>query len=225
MNQLIDRLRYALDLIKKGDFKALFKSLFSKLYSSKTSYGLKLDLRNELKKPKAFKEVSIRLYQDSDAPFFEDDHENIELIKQLERCFVGVTEDGEPCFRQWVMNASQNEKIHSFWGDTYPNLAPNQALMESAYTTPKLRGMGVMPLALYKIASLCKDEGIQEILTFAPYDNINSLRALSHVGFEPYCLTKEKNILFFKTVSHNELSKQMLEDYFDKTVPKRRRQK
>lgn len=222
-SNISSKISFALNQIIKGNVLTVLKGLGKKIKSEKVLIGQKLDLTKELKKPRSFLKVSIRLYKDEDAIFFNEDNENTTLIKNLQKCYVAITEDGEPCFRQWILDASQNKKIKEFWGDSYPILKKDEALFESAFAIPKVRGMGVMPVALNQIAQEAKSNGIKSIQTYTPLSNINSIRALNYAGFRPFCIQKETFFLFKKTVSYDELTQKMEDKY--KEITQRRRGK
>ena len=165
---------YALRLIQQGRILFLLRKIWNKIYSEKILFALELDIISELKEPKSLIEISIRPFRRDDAVHFKDDKENISLIEQLPQCYVAVTKQGIPCFRQWLINSSHNNQISKFWGESYPKLKNDEALLESGFTIPKYRGLGVMPLALYKISIKAKEEGIRKLYVSAPITNISS---------------------------------------------------
>lgn len=221
-NKLLGKINFVFNQIKKGRFKTVFKGISRKIYSENISFVLKLDLTQELKKPLSFVKISVRLYEDSDEKYFLEDQENISLIKQLPKCYVAITEDGSPCYRQWIIDENQNKKIKEFWGNTYPQLNKGEVLMESAFTVPKYRGMGVMPLALYLIAEKSKKLGVKNLITITPEKNINSLRATHYMGFKPYLLQKSRCILFNKKTTYQELTEDFLAHYNSLTSRKKK---
>lgn len=220
--KLLGQFSFAINQILKGNLKSILKGFCRKIYSESILLGLKLDLTKDLKKPISFTKINIRLYKEEDSNFFKEDNENIYLLKKIPKCYVAITENGEPCFKQWIIDASQNQKMRKFWGESYPQLNDNEALMESAYTISKFRGRGIMPLAIYKIALLAQSEEIKTIYTFAPKSNANSLRALHYSGFKPYCIQKERFFLFKKSVIFQDLNDEMSE-YFELITRKRRK--
>lgn len=223
--KILSKISFAFNQIGKGNLGVIFRAVIQKIYSKRTSIGLKLDLTKELAKPISFVKLSVREFTEEDEKYFKEDNENTTLIKQLPKCYVAITEDGEPCFRQWTIDASHNKKIQEFWSNTYPVLKEGEALMESAFTVPKLRGMGVMPLAIFKVAEQCKTDGLKTIITFAPLTHINSIRSLNFAGFKPYCVVEERHLLFIKTVRYKNLTPEMTNKYYELTKRRRNRKK
>ena len=219
------KISYAIDLIRKGKIKSVIKGFTKNIYSETISFALKRDSNLEQKTPRAFVKFTFRLYKESDDDYFSDDEDNISLIKQLQKCYVAVTKEGIPFFRIWLLNSSQNNKIKEFWGDSFPKLKDDEVLTESAFTTPKFRGLGIMPAAMALLAEEAKKEGKRYTITITPITNINSLKATNYAGFKPYAIRKEKYILFKKTVSYEEISNELMEYYSEITSRKRKPKK
>ncbi len=222
---IFSRISFALDLIRKGKFKSVIKGFTKKLYSETISFALKRDSNLEHKIPRAFVKFTFRLYKESDADYFVNDEDNITLIKQLPKCYVAITNEGIPFFRIWLLNSSQNKKMKEFWGDTFQELKDDEVLTESAFTTPKFRGLGIMPAAMALLAEEAKKKGKRYTITVTPITNINSLKATNYAGFKPYAIRKEKYFLFKKSVSYEETSNELMESYNEITSRKRKPKK
>lgn len=212
-----------MSLVKKGETRFLLKRVFSRINSEKSAYVLKLDTTKPIKKVRAFVDISLRILKQEDNVFFKEDDDNIALINQLKDGYVAVTKDGNPCFRVWVMDSSQNAKIQQFFKSSYPILKQDEVLMESAFAIPKYRGLGVMPLAVSEIATLFKSKGKNTIITIAPTDNINSIKALYYLGFKPQGIRTERFFMFRKSVTFEDISP-ILYERFNTIVKPRKRQ-
>ncbi len=223
---IVSKISFALNLIKKGEFKSVLKGIAYKIYSEKVSFVLKRDSNLDHKITRSFVKFTFRLYKESDAEFFIEDQENIALIKQLPKCYVAVTEENIPCLRIWLLDSSQNEKIKEFWGDSYPQLKDDEVLTESVFTTPKYRGLGLMPAAMTLLAEKAKEEeGARHTITVTPKTNINSIRATSFAGFAPYAIRKENYFLFNKSVSFEDIPNNLMDYYNEITSIKRKSKK
>ena len=56
----------------------------------------------------------------------------------------------------------------------FPNLEPDEALLENAFTPVAYRGHGIMSAAMALIAERAADIGARNVLTFVGTDNIAS---------------------------------------------------
>ena len=136
MRKLILRLFH---LMRKGEIAFLIKGVSKRLYSKTEAFGLKRDLSIPFKFPNAQIAISIRPFKLEDASYFEADLQNDGLTeKAISKCYVAVTDNDEPCCRLWLMDSSESEKIRAFWGDAFPNLNSDEALIESVFTVPKI---------------------------------------------------------------------------------------
>ena len=212
-NKILTNLKFLFKLIKESEFKFIWKGFTKRLKSEDIAFCLKRDLNIEHSKPRVLVKISIRPSQEEDEEFFIMDNSNSGLINSFPHCFVAVTDKGIPCFRLWIIDSSQNKKITETWGDTFPNLKSNEVYLESAFTIPKFRGMGIQADAVAQIADKAKDFGADYALTFTSNTNINSLRSLAYAGFEPFGVRREKWFLFKKSVSFGEISSDLNEFY------------
>lgn len=220
-SHILSRVSFVFDQIKRGELKSILKVISSRIYSEQLGFGFKRDLNKESKVPRSLLKINIRPFKDEDEEHFIMDTTNIELIKQVPTCYVAVTKEDIPCIRLWLINPSQNSKIKEFWGNTYPQLKDDEVLLESAFTIPKRRGLGLHSLVMYQVAEKGKESGANYAISFAPIENINSLRSFNYASFHPYIIRKEKYFLFNKTVTYHEISKELMDYYIKSTGRKR----
>lgn len=218
MGSFFKKIFFITDLLKNGEYLFVWNGIKKRIKSKNLAIGLKRDLSFEWEPPRSLIDLSIRRYQSDDSDYFILDNSNHGLIeKNINSCYVATNKDGAPCFRQWLMDSSENPKINAFWGNSYPELKNDEALLESAYTIPKYRGFGIMPAATNLISEKGKEQGIKHIITFVPKNNINALRAIVYAGYQPYILRTENWFLFRKQVSFDEISSELLE-FFNKST-------
>ena len=203
--KFLSRISFYINKIYKGEIKSVLKAFIDKIYSENLAFGFKLNLLENTKKPRVLIKTSIRECNNNDEHHFKMDKENNELIKLLPTCYVAVTKKGDPCFRIWRIDHTQNKKIKDFWGDTYPQLRKDEVLLESAFTVAKYRGMGLHPAIMFDILDQSKNQGIKFGLAFASIKNINSIRSFYHAGFHPYTLRREKWFLFKKSIIFEDI--------------------
>jgi len=223
MKNIFRKVAYLISLVKQGELKFLWSGISKRIYSENVSYGLKRDLNVEIPTPPSLLKLSFRPYRDEDAPYFELDKNNHGILdKQIDYCFV-ATKDDVPVYRVWIMDASQNDKIKEFWGDSFPPLKSNEALVENSFTVPKYRGFGIMPYAMKIIAEKGLDFGVDTVIIYTAIDHIVSLRAGDYAGYHPFNLRKEKWFLFKRTTSfQDEIPKELMAHYKKVTQRKRR---
>ena len=158
----------------------------------------------EFKNPNALIELKIRPFNTSDNDYFRDENSNLGLVEaHIENCYVAVNTDNLPCYRQWLMGPSQNEKIKDFFKGSFPVLKNNEALLEAAFTLPTFRGKRIMPAAMARISEKGVDIGAKYIITFVDINNIPSLKGCKRSGFNPYVLRIEKWFLFKTSIIIN----------------------
>ena len=142
------------------------------------------------------------------------DLQNNGLIeKQIPNCYVATNTEDIPCYRQWLMGPKQNIKIQEFWGKAFPVLKEDEALVESIFTIPTFRGKRIMPAAMARIAEKGNDLGIRWVITFVAIDNIPSLKGCHRAGFLPYVLRTEKWLLFKRTITFENVPKELMAIY------------
>lgn len=202
-------------LIRKGEIKFLINGVLKRMLSKTKSFGLKRDLNIVFSVPDAQIDISIRPYKEADKNYFAADLQNDGLIeKYIPTCYVATTTDGIPCHRQWFMKSQYNEQIQEFWGESFPKLCEDEALIESVFTIPAYRGNGIMPVVLDQVAEKAKDLGVRYVMLFVNIDNIPSLKGSYRSGFLPYVLRTEKWVLFKRTVTFKDVPKESMHDFF-----------
>jgi len=162
-----------------------------------TRYGLRRDLAIPFPAPDAKIPISVRPLAEADLPIllavnadtseadrFEITWRQAFAAKRLAGGYVAVDErDGRPCYVQWLFGAADNDFIRSLHG--FPELAPDEALLENAYTPASHRGLGIMPAAMARIAEKAATIGARYVITFVEQNNIPSLKGCQRCGFAP----------------------------------------
>jgi acyl carrier protein/GNAT superfamily N-acetyltransferase len=206
----ISRIKIAFKLLKKGKANIIWKGIRTCLYSNKDTFGLLRDLDIVFESTNAKIDFTIRLFKDNDINTLKESYRHERLVKKnISSCFVAVTKENIPCYRQWLIGSQENIRIKKYFGNLFPKLKENEALMEGAFTHPSFRGIGIMPAAMSRIAEKGKDVGASKIITFVDIDNIPSLRSCKESGFAPYILRKEKWLFFRRSVSFGAIPNEM----------------
>lgn len=158
-----------------------------------TRFGLRRDLRIPLERKPAKIPISVREALPADlsssllAGAGDDPAETLEIARRLDfakkqsgQCFIAIDEsNGLPCYMQWLIGPEDAQRLGGF-----PPLAPNEALLENAYTPVSYRGLGIMAEAMALIAERALDWRCRYVLTFVEQDNIGSLKGCQRAGFD-----------------------------------------
>ncbi len=160
-------------------------------------FGLRRDLAQPFPAPAAKIPISVRPLAESDLPAllavdattspedrFQIASRRVMADRHLAGGFVAVDErDGRPCYVQWLFGAGDNDFVRRLQG--FPQLAPDEALLEGAYTPASHRGLGIMPAAMALIAEKAEAIGARYVITFVDLTNIPSLKGCQRSGFSP----------------------------------------
>ncbi len=205
-------------LIRQGKLSFVLGGIRKRIKSENRAYGLKRDLSIPFTNPDALIPLLIRQFEIPDNSYFTSDSYNQGIIEaRFNTCYVACNEEGEPCYRQWLITADQNAKIQSFWNRSFPLLASDEALLENAYTIPEHRGKRIMTAAMARIAEKGRERGARYIITFVGIENIPSLKGCKRSGFMPYVLRTESWFLFRKRVKFEPID-QALQNSFDQKI-------
>jgi RimJ/RimL family protein N-acetyltransferase len=174
-----------------------------------TRFGLRRDLERPFQRPNAKIPISVRPLVEADLPAllsvddtmtdprdrFETAWRRAFAAKRMKGGYVAIDErDGTPCYVQWLFGATDNDFVSKLGG--FPKLAPDEALLENAFTPARYRGMGIMSAAMALIAERADDIGARHVLTFVEQNNIASLKGCQRSGFFPDLLHRQVRLGF-----------------------------
>jgi GNAT superfamily N-acetyltransferase len=207
----------ALDLLRlvfTGRGRRMWSAVTYLLYSDSASVGLRRDLSVPHAAPTAKRPIEVRPLMPDDAlpwldvrdPGLSDEQVYVRLGQArllrsgIRTCHVAVEPDGTACYMQWLILSNQNDQLRAFFGNLYPRLAPDEALLEGAYTPEAYRGQGVMAAAMAQIAERADQFGARWVVTFVAEGNAASLKGCARAGFVPYLRRHERFRLFHRRV-------------------------
>jgi GNAT superfamily N-acetyltransferase len=184
---------FALD----GNRKAALQMVLRRLYGNAASVGFRRDLSKSFQVPRANLQIDVRpLRADDNLAFLhwgggkEDSLTRFAQLRMVEinlpTCYVAVASNGDICYMQWIIPATENERIQANFGRQFPLLNADEALLEGAYTVPEYRGQRIMASAMAQIAEKAEQFGARWAVTFVARDNEPSIRGCARAGFEPY---------------------------------------
>lgn len=184
--------------VRSRTFGPAARSVARRVSSTSHSYGLARDLHAPHETPVAKIPITVRPLVVSDAPHILDVHAEVgtaerwerekraRLLKQgIGRPYVAVDDHDDPCYVQWLFGADENEEIHAFFHGLFPTLAPDEALLEGAFTPERHQGRRIMSAGMSMIAEKAADLGARRVLTFVGVENIASLKGCERAGFVP----------------------------------------
>jgi len=216
---LWSRVRDVARLLLSGNLKKAVWAIRYRMASESTSLGLRRDLTIPFSGPSAKIAFVVRPLLPSDdltsldprQPGISSEEMFWRLAQQrllqsgLRTCYVAIGPDGKPCFMQWVILPSDNDRLRATFGNLYPTLAPDEALLEGAFTPDTSRGLGVMSAAMAQIANRAAQGGARWVITFVDENNVASVKGCLRAGFAPYVKRHEKFRLFRRQVTFSSL--------------------
>jgi GNAT superfamily N-acetyltransferase len=216
LTKVKDLARFALD----GHIRLALQAVSERMYGNNSSVGLRRDLSKAFEVPSAKLQIVIRpLRPDDDLAFLhrgegEDGFTRFAQLRQLRMiklnlptCYVAVAPEGDVCFMQWLIRATENEEIQANFGSQIPLLNPDEALLEGAYTVPAYRGRGIMASAMAQVAEKAKQFGARWAITFVAQENEPSLKGCARAGFEPYTLRYQSWRMLHRSITFVPISR------------------
>ncbi|MFN2570051.1 MAG: GNAT family N-acetyltransferase [Gemmatimonadales bacterium] len=217
--RLPQQVREALRLFAEGRSAIVFHALRTRMRSQTLALGLRRDLTVPFATPQAKIALDVRPLQPGDDLAMLDivgNGQSPELVPGLlaqqrllhaniPTCWVAIAPDGRVCYMQWLIASKNNHRIRAQWGDLFPPLAADEALLEGAYTGAAYRGQGIMPHAMARIAEAARAFGARWVSTFVGDYNLASLKGCKKAGFVPYLKRVESWLLLRRTTEFTPL--------------------
>jgi GNAT superfamily N-acetyltransferase len=205
-------------IIRAGHLRAPLRLLRTRLSSETVSLGLRLETSNRAEPPAGALAMRVRPLEPRDVPTFTDFGRpgltNESLVPRIRAarlfrsgirtCYVAEVA-GAVAYMQYLIDASQNGKLKTFFGDAYPELAPDEGLLESAFSLERYRGRGLLLHVVPELAKEAEKMGIRRLIAFVAIDNAPMLRGCRACGFVPFVRRTERYRLFRNHVSFEEL--------------------
>lgn len=191
-------------MIANGQAKEILAAGIMRTYSDRRDYLLRRDLSAPIDNPPAKIPVRVRPLAEPDIPIVAAEvPDRLAALKSgLPTCYLGVTENDEICYMQWLIGPSHNHLRPRNIGLT---LEPDERLLEWAYTFKRFRGLGIMPCAMSVLVQRAAETGARWLYTVVEENNIPSLKGCRAVGFRPYKLRTERWRLMHLTQSYAPL--------------------
>lgn len=217
--KLANLARVLLASVKARRLGGLMHEVRRRFHSDWLYYGLRRELAEPFEAPPAKIPLTIRPLRKSDLPvLLGTDSETMSergpyvrvhrlnfSQESIGQCYVAATDGDEPCYMQWLMPATENERIHQYFHGTFPTLAADEAMLEYAFTREGYQGKGIMPAAMARIAEKATSLGARRVITFVDHENLPALKGCQRSGFRPYLVRNDRWRLFRRHVSFQQL--------------------
>jgi hypothetical protein len=205
MANVFHKARRCLNLLSRGLIGAFLYETRKQAWSGETSYGLRRDLRQSFTPPPASIPIMTRLFETSDREHFlgpvgiwhrtittrTDQVSREEFIEaDIPSCYVAVTDDGSPCFIQWLLAPTGNNKVQARRQAHFPRVSEDEILLEGAFVPERHRGKKIMASAMSQVAEKGRESGARWAITYVEAWNLPSLRGCLACGFHPYLIRK-----------------------------------
>ena len=209
---MLTNLRKLLWLASTRQFDVVLALLRRWLYSDATATGLAFTLDTPLAPRRPRRALTVRPMEPHEQDAFTDPTDargEGALVRinarhlfstGIETCYVAVTDDGTPCYMQYLIGPDQNGKLAEAFGELMPPLAPDEALLEFAFALEQFRRVGAMPAVVPELALKAREQGAQRVVTWVPDRNQQVLRYFERNGFVRFAVRKERYRLFRRTV-------------------------
>ena len=208
------RLKKVVGLLRAGELRTVLRAFRKWFFSDSYSYGLRRDLTVPVEVPEPTISVTVQPIRPSDVPAFTEidrakqDRASIRhrsasarlLGSDIRTCHVAATDGGVPCYMQYLILASENDKVERFFEGIFPRLREDEALLEAAFTLEEYRGCRLMPFVMNQLAEKASQEGARWLLTFVSAENIPALKGCKRAGFVPYLLVNQRFRLFRRRI-------------------------
>lgn len=200
MHKYTGKLSLTSKLLHQRGFGAIGEIIRRKAWSADSAFMLRRDMAVAFCAPEASIPIRVRpatardLQQllDLDEPGLspeerEDRSWRLQMATAgFASCFVAVTDDDQPCYMQWMITPQENDLLRRSLHGLFPPLAPDETLLEGAYTPEAFRGKRIMPAAMALLAEQAGEMGARWVVTYVGEANVASLKGCKRAGFAPY---------------------------------------
>ncbi|HHL34205.1 MAG TPA: hypothetical protein ENJ30_07565 [Desulfobulbaceae bacterium] len=113
----------------------------------------------------------------------------------FKNCYVAKTIENEIAYIQWLIYPSENSIIKKHFQKRFYLLEEFQVMIENAFTFPKFRGLGIMPVVTKELMKRARERGYKSAISYIRKDNIISLNEFMRLNFKITELLKEYKFL------------------------------
>lgn len=211
LEKIIMRIHYVVLLLQLAGIMVFLKMLLSQIYSRSILIGFTMDLqKTAIPGVEANLKYNLRLatQEDIDQILKLAKSENKNMAQELiyrkllwedgyRNCYIARTADtNEICFMQFTMFAEDAKTVRGGFNNWFPELEESEALIEGSYTFEKFRGNRIFAAVTVDQLKICKEKGVQRMVTYIKKNNTASSRGVEKVGFVPFEEAHNLKIMF-----------------------------
>ncbi len=164
-------------------------------WSESRSFGLACDLRHlppafptEIEvvmlpcAPRSFAGFAEELSRVSGGDYLEVEQRMRFCQAGVEGLHVATDPEGRPIYAQWLVDSDNQSALHAATHGQFPNLTPDEALVEGAYTFLDFRQMRAFVEGGRQLLAKAAEHGASRCYTYISFGNVPSLRGAARVG-------------------------------------------
>ncbi len=103
--------------------------------------------------------------------------------RRIGRCFVAMASGARPCFVQWLFDHTDNQALRQSFGDGFPHLMRDEALLDGGFVPATFTEDRVVPAAMARLAAKALTLDMRWVHCFVPVDDPARLGAGIAAGF------------------------------------------
>ena len=97
--------------------------------------------------------------------------------------YVSLDPAGDAIYAQWLIAPGDEVPLQATTPNQFPNLAPQDWLVEGAYTFVDFRRLGAMGDGMHQLLMAARDAGARRVITYVSEGHLASLRGCANAGF------------------------------------------
>ncbi|MDD5531728.1 MAG: hypothetical protein PHC52_02930, partial [Syntrophales bacterium] len=216
---VLEDIRIGLSFLQQGYARLVIDEVRRRFHSEDTYIGLRRDLAAPCQTGPARISVWIRPARPHDiaqihvrnrgmtADALKDHLRRHYLVQTgIPTCYVALTNNGIPCYLQWLIGPDENGKVQKYFKGGFPPLGPDEMLLEGAFTAPAYRGLGITAYSMAKVAEKAQEFGARRVITYINHGDLSTLNSCKEAGFIPFTIRTAKWRRFTRTLNFIPLS-------------------
>ena len=115
---------------------------------------------------------------------YRDVHTRVRMCDNgVRTLYIALDPAGEAMYAQWLVAPGDEATLQATVPGQFPNLPPQDWLVEGAYTFVNFRRLGAMGDGMHQLMMAARDAGARRVITYVSEDNVGSLRGCANAGF------------------------------------------
>jgi RimJ/RimL family protein N-acetyltransferase len=115
---------------------------------------------------------------------YRDVHVRVRMCASgVRTLYMSLDPAGNAIYAQWLVAPGDEAPLQATIPNQFPNLAPDEWLVEGARTFMAFRRQGAMGDGMHQLLMAARDAGARRVITYVSEDNLGSLRGCANAGF------------------------------------------